>query len=506
MAAIVPQLDLIWLNEKIDAFLWKLLSDEAIPESELETIVAMITRHIMCLRTFDEACLKNTIYYFLMVKYNAYYHYDATSNFNTGHILITNHTESEGGDSGDHILCAADLVTNQWDYPGDVYAESCYRQRQRQLQVLKLQPKYAQKSADWHQQRSTCITATGVATALDADPYNTPISLLFDKCGYPKPFQGNIHTHHGNKYEPIANMFYAHRKNVRIGDYGLIKNPKVDYVGASPDGICEAENPTGLTKLVGRLLEIKCPSQRKIRTTGALDGDICPHHYYLQIQTQLYVTGMSECDFLQCEISEYDNWQQFAADSHPQNLFLSAATNLERGCLIQLLPISNFTAKPTIDHLLQAEYIYPESLYMTNDQWQKWIAEQVCEIADSDRGKDYAFHSVIYWRLNKVSCNLIEQDATFASDNLPTLHQFWTYVDFFRSNPREMKRIHNMVTADNSESKPEKTAEIFRRVHRAYLASNPKCKWSPLYQTANKWRQKITAKAKYFANRNVQHS
>ena len=72
-----------------------------------------------------------------------------------------------------------------------------------------------------------------------------------------------------------------------------------------------------LSKLVGRLLEIKCPNKRKINTTGSLDGDICPHYYFVQVQTQLYVTQMDECDFLQCQIEEYDSWEDFKLDSNP---------------------------------------------------------------------------------------------------------------------------------------------------------------------------------------------
>ena len=71
---------------------------------------------------------------------------------------------------------------------------------------------------------------------------------------------------------------------------------------------------------------------------GALNGDICPHYYWCQVQTQLYVTGLDECDFLQCKIEEYDDWEDFVMDSQVNIPGLSRKTNLEKGCIIQLLP------------------------------------------------------------------------------------------------------------------------------------------------------------------------
>ena len=111
--------------------------------------------------------------------------------------------------------------------------------------------------------------------------------------------------------------------------------------------------------MVGRLLEIKFPKTRKICTEGDLDGDICPHYYYVQVQTQLFVTGMDECDFLQCQIEEYDSWEEYFQDSNPNIPGLSKKTNLEKGCLIQLLPKKMIGTGDPKMCLYSAKYIYP---------------------------------------------------------------------------------------------------------------------------------------------------
>ena len=128
-----------------------------------------------------------------------------------------------------------------------------------------------------------------------------------------KTFIENEYVHHGKKYEEIGNMFYSFRNNVSVGEYGLIQHDKHTFIGASPDGICDKNTTDGhnLSKLIGRLLEIKFPAIRKIKMQGNLDGDICPHYYYVQVQTQLFVTNLDECDFLQCKVEEYESCGRF---------------------------------------------------------------------------------------------------------------------------------------------------------------------------------------------------
>jgi hypothetical protein len=58
------------------------------------------------------------------------------------------------------------------------------------------------------------------------------------------------------------------------------------------------------------MLEIKCPWRRRI-----VEGDV-PTQYYYQIQAQLAVCGLTECDFFECEFAEPPTeaeWERYAA-------------------------------------------------------------------------------------------------------------------------------------------------------------------------------------------------
>ena len=254
-------------------------------------------------------------------------------------------------------------ISHVFDYDKPVFTNAEHLVKLARVTELKKIPFIEQKSAQWLQQRTGCLTATAIATVLDMDPYKYPVEILLDKCGRGTPFVDNENTHHGKKYEHIGNMFYSYRRNVNVGEYGLLFHPTYAFIGASPDGICSAytADKTRLSSLVGRLLEIKFPKRRRIKTMGKLDGDICPHYYWVQVQTQLFVTKLSECDFLQCAVEEYGNWDMYVADS-ATNESLSKKTGLERGCLIQLLPISMIGGEDTAKCLYNAKYIYPPKI------------------------------------------------------------------------------------------------------------------------------------------------
>ena len=106
-------------------------------------------------------------------------------------------------------------------------------------------------------------------TVLNENKYEMQYSFIEKKVDEPQ-FQNNPACYHGKMLEEPATMIYEYRKNVIVEEFGLMMHPNYKFVGASPDGIVSPFKLDGksLTKLVGRMLEIKCPVTRKIKTTG----------------------------------------------------------------------------------------------------------------------------------------------------------------------------------------------------------------------------------------------
>lgn len=384
------------------------------------------------------------------------------------------------------VGCAEDLICRRYDYSESRFQEKDLLRRLGRVIAIDSIPQHEQKSQKWLDQRHECLTATAVAIVLDHDPYKYPFELLLDKCGLAPPFEENENVHHGKKYEEVGTMYYAYRNNVQVGEYGLLQHAQKSFIAASPDGICQKKrhHEKGLTALVGRLLEIKFPSKRKIVTEGRLDGDLCPHHYYVQCQTQLYVTELDECDFLQCEVDEYSDWKEYLDDNVKGVPGLSAISGLEKGCLIQLLPRKMISGQDQKMCLYHGAYIYPPKLHMEPSEIKEWIAQTVLEFPDNPLSKDFMIDQVIYWRLRKVSCNLVKADTAWFESIIPMLRQFWDYVQFYRKNMGLLKKLQVYAERVGVGS----SAEIFERINREYLAANPDSDYQPLYPETNPWR------------------
>lgn len=197
----------------------------------------------------------------------------------------------------------------------------------------------AQKSEEWHKLRHERITASDGGCVLGDSHYELPHKILYKKVISP-PFKSNINCYNGNKYEQIATMIYSYRMNVDVEEFGLIAHPTCPFLAASPDGIISQYklDKQHLTKYVGRMLEIKCPTSRQIKTTGEIKGDICPTHYWDQVQLQLECCDLDECDFWQCKILEYSSREEFLEDTDTNEPFRSKSSGLEKGIVIQLMP------------------------------------------------------------------------------------------------------------------------------------------------------------------------
>lgn len=402
--------------------------------------------------------------------------------------LVSDHTDKI------QLSSYKDLISHRHDYKYDTYKESIYIKRKKRISDIEKIPQFEQGTKEWLGQRKGCITATGVAIVLDEDPNQFPIEFFMDKCGRGMPFIENKYVHHGKKYEEIGNMFYSFRNNVIVGEYGLLPHAKHRIIGASPDGICKHYrlDCKKLSSLVGRLLEIKFPYIREILSTGELDGDICPHYYFVQVQTQLFVTEMDECDFLQCKIEEYQSFQDYVEDSVPNLPGLSKRTNLEKGCIVQLYPRNLVSCEDKDQCLFQSKYIYQPKLHMTSSEIEKWIADIMLNFHSNELSINYIIDRVIYWRLSKVSCSLIKYDKEWFESKIPMLKQFWSYVEFYRQNPNLLNKLIKYV----DDIGINKSADLFAKIHKEYSQVNI-TKYKPLYQTASKWRDSYNTKYAY---------
>jgi len=164
-----------------------------------------------------------------------------------------------------------------------------------------------QRSAEWFAARKGKITGSRIGSIIGVNQYKSRDDVMremvrewFDA---PSEFTGNAATDHGTAMEPTAFQFFRenllHKDAEDVEEVGYFAHPRLDYVGASPDGILRVKPGTNWRGG----LEIKCPYYAK-RTYSVFDPKKAS--YLAQCRLVMEVCDLDFMDFL-CFFSE-DNY------------------------------------------------------------------------------------------------------------------------------------------------------------------------------------------------------
>ena len=101
----------------------------------------------------------------------------------------------------------------------------------------------------------------------------------------------------GIDWEPEARKMYARMTGNKVTETGSVEHPTIRFLSASPDGIIETKDGEQ------GVLEIKCPTPSVFMeycdTVSNNDSlKKAKSEYFYQVQTEMFVTGTSFCDFV----------------------------------------------------------------------------------------------------------------------------------------------------------------------------------------------------------------
>ena len=276
------------------------------------------------------------------------------------------------------------------------------------IQGLRDIPQPTQRTPEWYQFRSNLITASNAWKAFESQAAIN--QLIYEKC---QPIKNeemkdphvkiihNVNTntpmHHGQKYEPLSVMIYENMYNTKIEDFGCIQHPVYKFLGASPDGI--NVDKTSLERF-GRMLEIKNPVSRDI--TG-----IPKKEYWVQMQLQMEVCDLDECDFLETKFVEYKDRFSYESDKDLNN---------KKGIIIQ------FYTKDGIPI-----YLYKPLHLISDEEVSQW-EEETINLYESEPYQ-YSFTKYIYWKLEQLSCILVLRNRDWFKNNIGQLEKVWKIVE-----------------------------------------------------------------------------
>lgn len=266
-------------------------------------------------------------------------------------------------------------------------------------------PQSEQRSEQWHLERKNSIGASELASIFNKNPFCSFNKLIIKKSGEENSkFETNKYCEHGIKYEYIAQLLYTEKNDCNIIEFGSLPHNNHTFIRASPDGITET----------GIMLEIKVPLCREI-------VGLPPIYYWYQMQQQLEVCNLNVCDFLECKIEEYINWNDFLTDNYDGD-YRKTKDNMEKGIILEYIDNTNY------------KYIYPEKIltsYNYKKDWESHIYQSV-KILKKKLSQNQIFSRVISWKLTKYSCISVYRNENWWKNNFSQISDYWNKILHYR--------------------------------------------------------------------------
>jgi putative phage-type endonuclease len=276
--------------------------------------------------------------------------------------------------------------------------------KEKKIIGLREIPQPVQRTPEWYQFRWNLITASNAWKAFESQ--STINQLIYEKCQPIKKFDDNgdedvkmVNTntslHWGQKFEPLSVLIYEHKYNTQVEDFGCIQHKTYKFIGASPDGIIVNKN----CDRYGRMLEIKNVVSRDI-------NGIPKKEYWVQMQLQMEVCDLDECDFLETKFTEYSDYTAYKNDT----------TDKMKGIIIYF---HTKDGKPF--------YVYKPLSIVEETDITKW-EDDTLSLYQSDK-YNYTYMKFIYWKLDVFSCVLVLRNKDWFKNNIPQLEKVWKIIE-----------------------------------------------------------------------------
>ena len=190
-------------------------------------------------------------------------------------------------------------------------------------------------------------------------------------------------------------MLYEQLYGAKVSDFGCIPHRTLEFLAASPDGIVTDEN----SLRYGRMLEVKNIVNREI--TG-----IPKMEYWIQMQLQMEVCELNECDFLETRFTEYLNKDDYENDT----------TTDKKGMMMLFM---SSAGKPIYEY---APLHVSVSVSVSNsiDDWQEAMME---------KNSTLTWIKNIYWKLDQLSCVLVLRNKVWFKAIVPQLKDIWATIE-----------------------------------------------------------------------------
>jgi hypothetical protein len=151
--------------------------------------------------------------------------------------------------------------------------------------------------------------------------------------------------------------------------------------------------------------------------------------YWVQMQVQMEVCDLNECDFVETQFKEYDEVDEelFYKNKHKY---------LYNGVILYFIKSNFADAKP--------HYVYmPLNIQLDKSAIGDWINEKKKELKES-----HILFKHIYWYCEAYSCVLVKRNQPWFEIALPKIEQLWNTVEKERVTGYEHRKPKKRVSAE----------------------------------------------------------
>jgi putative phage-type endonuclease len=266
------------------------------------------------------------------------------------------------------------------------------------IEYLKNIPQPEQRTKEWYEFRYKFLTASSIWKAFISDSSRN--QLIYDKCtplntDKYKSFSTESPMHWGTRYEPVSIMLYERDYNTLVSDFGCIPHRTISFLAASPDGINTYIN----SERYGRMLEVKNIVNREI--TG-----IPKMEYWIQMQIQMEVCELNECDFLETRFIEYEDFEEFEKDGD----FTHTLDKKQKGIIMYFIKDGQPHYEYAPIGISKSEFDVWENDIMTKNNSITWMKN-------------------LYWKLDQLSCVLVLRNKMWFKAAVPILENVWNIIE-----------------------------------------------------------------------------
>ena len=280
---------------------------------------------------------------------------------------------------------------------------------EKTIKYLKNIPQPEQRTDEWYKFRNSTLTASNIWKVFASDYSQT--QLILEKCETLnrdkfKVTNTNSPLHWGQKYEPVSILYYESIYSTKVDEFGCIPHSKYSFIAASPDGIvCDQSS-----NLFGRMLEIKNVVSREI--TG-----IPKMEYWIQMQLQMEVCDLNECDFLETKFVEYTTEEEYREDKETEY----------KGVILQFL-------NDDLPYYIYAPFGLTD---ISSREYQEWESSKFRE------NENLEFITTLYWKLEKISCILVLRNKLWFNSIVNNIENFWKILIEEKESGKYLERKKN---------------------------------------------------------------